>query len=97
MSLLTGYMTRSAAAPQSQLAAGGYTAKGGKKMVRKNARTCAMRGRNPDNPSDRRKGCPTEQRIEIGGVVLNCLTTVSKDTLVFCKVVYEKSINTKKN
>lgn len=49
-----------------------------------------MRGRNPDNPSDRRKGCPTEQRIEIGGVVLNCLTTVSKDTLVFCKVVYEK-------
>ena len=56
-----------------------------------------MRGRNPDNPSDRRKGCPTEQRIEIGGVVLNCLTTVSKDTLVFCKVVYEKSINTKEN
>lgn len=36
-------------------------------MVRKNARTCAMRGRNPNNPSDRRKGCPTEQRIEIGG------------------------------
>ena len=90
-------MTRSVAALQSQLAEGGYTAKGGKKMVRKNARTCAMRGRNPDNPSDRRKGCPTEQRIEIGGVVLNCLTTVSKDTLVFCKVVYEKSINTKEN
>ena len=97
MNQLTGYMTRSVVALQSQLAEGGYTAQGGKKMVRKNARTCAMRGRNPDNPSDRRRGCPTEQRIEIGGVVLNCITTVSKDTLVFCKVVYEKSINAKEN
>lgn len=28
---------------------------------------CAMRGRNPNNPSDRAKGCPTKQRIEMGG------------------------------
>lgn len=43
---------------------------------------CAMRGRNPDNPSDRTKGCPTEQRLEIGGGVSNTLTSVQKDNLV---------------
>ena len=43
-----------------------------------------MRGRNPDNPSDRTPGIKLEQRIEInyGGGVSNCLTTVSKDTLI---------------
>jgi DNA (cytosine-5)-methyltransferase 1 len=45
-------------------------------------KSCAMRGRNPDNPSDRRSGIPTEQRIEIGGDIANCLTTVQKDSLV---------------
>lgn len=44
---------------------------------------CGMRGRNPDNPSDRSKGCPTEQRIEVGGYVSNALTTVQKDNLVY--------------
>lgn len=43
---------------------------------------CAMRGRNPDNPSNRTKGCPTEQRLEIGSNVSNTLTSVQKDNLV---------------
>lgn len=43
----------------------------------------AMRGRNPQNPSDRTAGIATEQRLEIktDGVV-NTLTSVQKDTLV---------------
>lgn len=43
----------------------------------------AMRGRNPDNPSDRRTGSPTEQRLEpnLNGKT-NCLTSVTKDNLV---------------
>lgn len=45
-------------------------------------RSCAMRGRNPDNPSDRKPGIPTEQRIELVGEVANCITTVQKDSLV---------------
>lgn len=45
-------------------------------------KSCAMRGRNPENPSDRNPGIPTEQRIEMGGDVANCLTTVQKDSLV---------------
>lgn len=44
--------------------------------------TAAMRGRNPDNPSDRTAGIPTEQRLEIGGKVANTITTVQKDSLV---------------
>lgn len=46
-------------------------------------RICAMRGRNPDNPSDRTAGSPTEQRFEIGSSeTSNTLTTVQKDNLV---------------
>lgn len=43
----------------------------------------AMRGRNPDNPSDRTTGSPTEQRLEpnMSGTS-NCLTSVQKDNLV---------------
>lgn len=44
--------------------------------------SCAIRGRNPDNPSDRRAGTPTEQRLELGGDVANCLTSVQKDSMV---------------
>lgn len=33
--------------------------------------TCAMRGRNPDNPLDRTAGMHTKQRVEVGGVVQN--------------------------
>lgn len=43
----------------------------------------AMRGRNPDNPSDRSVGSPTEQRLEVNAQgASNCLTTVQKDNLV---------------
>ena len=43
----------------------------------------AMRGRNPDNPSDRRTGSPIEQRLEpnLSGKT-NYLTSVQKDNLV---------------
>lgn len=43
----------------------------------------AMRGRNPDNPSDRSAGSPTEQRLEVNMQgTSNCLTSVQKDNLV---------------
>lgn len=43
-------------------------------------------GRNPDNPSDRAAGSPTEQRLEpnMQGIS-NCLTSVQKDNLVLIK------------
>lgn len=43
-------------------------------------------GRNPDNPSDRTAGSPTEQRLEpnMQGIS-NCLTSVQKDNLVLIK------------
>lgn len=41
---------------------------------------CASRGRNPDNPGDRKAGIPTEQRLEPNtDGVSNTLTTVQKD------------------
>lgn len=43
----------------------------------------AMRGRNPDNTSDRTVGSPTEQRLEANTQgTSNCLTSVQKDNLV---------------
>ena len=43
----------------------------------------AMRGRNPENPSDRTVGLPTEQRLEPAfDGILNTLTTVQKDNLI---------------
>jgi DNA (cytosine-5)-methyltransferase 1 len=44
--------------------------------------TCDMRGRNPENPSDRNPGIELEQRLELGGDIANCITTVQKDSLV---------------
>lgn len=44
--------------------------------------SCAIRGRNPENPSDRTSGINTEQRLELGGDVANCLTSVQKDSMV---------------
>lgn len=48
----------------------------------------AMRGRNPDNPSDRTVGSPTEQRLEPNSQgICNTLTSVQKDNMVlenFC-------------
>ncbi len=44
---------------------------------------CASRGRNPGNPSDRRAGIPTEQRLEANfSGCSNTLTTVQKDNYV---------------
>ena len=52
--------------------------------------SCASRGRNPDNPSDRTAGIPTEQRLEVNDTgVANCLTSVFKDSMVL-----EPTINT---
>jgi DNA (cytosine-5)-methyltransferase 1 len=43
----------------------------------------AMRGRNPENPSDRTTGAPTEQRLELNeNGTTNTLTSVQKDNLV---------------
>lgn len=43
----------------------------------------AMRGRNPDNPSDRTAGSSTEQRLEPNSQgICNTLTSVQKDNLV---------------
>lgn len=43
----------------------------------------AMRGRNPDNPSDRTVGAPTEQRLEPNSQgICNTLTSVQKDNMV---------------
>lgn len=46
----------------------------------------AMRGRNPNNPSDRTTGSPTEQRLEANTQgTSNCLTSVRKDNMVLVK------------
>ena len=50
------------------------------------SRIAAMRGRNPDNPSDRTVGSPTEQRLEVNMQgTSNCLTSVQKDNLLLEK------------
>lgn len=44
---------------------------------------CASRGRNPENPSDKTAGTPTEQRLEINQTgCSNTITTVEKDNYV---------------
>lgn len=49
----------------------------------------AMRGRNPENPSDRTAGSPTEQRLEPNTQgTSNCLTSVQKDNLLLEKPQY---------
>lgn len=43
----------------------------------------AMRGRNPNNPSDRTTGAPTEQRFEPNSQgITNTITSVQKDNLI---------------
>lgn len=43
----------------------------------------SMRGRNPDNPSDRTAGSPTEQRLKPNSQgICNTLTSVQKDNMV---------------
>ena len=60
----------------------------------------AMRGRNPDNPSDRKAGQQLKQRLELGETdVSNTLTSVQKDNLVvegdFVARKYEEFIEEK--
>ena len=44
----------------------------------------AIRGRNPENPTSRKIGLPTEQRLELNlNGTSNALTTVQKDNVVF--------------
>ena len=48
----------------------------------------AMRGRNPENNSDRTTGAPTQQTLEINRKgTSNAITTVQKDNLVICKQI----------
>ena len=52
----------------------------------------AMRGRNPENPSDRTTGAHTEQRLEPNTQDLcNCLTGVQKDNLVMEKSIIQRA------
>lgn len=52
----------------------------------------AMRGRNPDNPSDRTAGSPTEQRLELNTQgISNCLTSVQKDNLVMEETILQRA------
>lgn len=54
----------------------------------------AFRGRNPDNPSDRTAGSPTEQRLEINrNGTSNALTTVQKDNVVIERQIVEKRVD----
>lgn len=49
----------------------------------------AMRGRNPDNPSERTAGSPTEHRLDPNTQgTCKSLTTVQKDNMVFEKPKY---------
>lgn len=50
----------------------------------------AMRGRNPENPSDRTVGSPTEQRLEPNSQgICNTLTSVQKDNLVMESSIFQ--------
>lgn len=52
---------------------------------------CASRGRNPDNPSDRKTGSPTEQRLEVNqNGTTNTITTVQKDNYVIEPVALDE-------
>lgn len=55
----------------------------GQKILVREPFIVASRGRNPENPSDRTTGSPTEQRLEPNSQgICNTLTTVQKDNLV---------------
>ena len=53
----------------------------------------ASRGRNPDNPSDRTTGSPTEQRLEPNTTnCANTLTTVQKDNYILEPKVIDDTV-----
>lgn len=55
-------------------------------VVQKEQVICAMRGRNPENPSDRTPGIELEQTLEINSEgIANTLTTVQKDNMVLIR------------
>ena len=66
---------------------GGYTSP---KVMVEEPFIVASRGRNPDNPSDRTTGAPTEQRLEpnFSGCT-NTLTSVQKDNYVAEPIIYD--------
>lgn len=66
---------------------GGYTSP---KIMVEEPFIVASRGRNPENPSDRTTGSPTEQRLEpnFSGCT-NTLTSVQKDNYVAEPIVYD--------
>lgn len=54
----------------------------------KESQIVSVRGRNPDNPSDRTAGIPTEQRLELNSQgISNTLTIVEKDNMVLERAV----------
>ena len=54
----------------------------------------ASRGRNPENPSDRTVGSPTEQRLEINySGCCNTLTSVQKDNYVIEPLLIKENTN----
>ena len=59
----------------------------------------AMRGRNPENPSDRRTGSPTQQRLEPNTHgKTNTITTVAKDNLILgCDIRKDEGIRIREN
>lgn len=65
---------------------------GGRQPMIIDSSIVAMRGRNPDNPSDRTSGSPTEQRLEpnMSGTS-NCLTSVQKDNLVMEETILQRA------
>lgn len=59
---------------------------GSYKYVVKEECCVAMRGRNPEKPTDRTPGLPTEQRLEVNNKgCVNTLTTVQKDNMILEK------------
>ncbi|MFI3165321.1 MAG: DNA (cytosine-5-)-methyltransferase [Bacillota bacterium] len=58
----------------------------------------AMRGRNPENPSSRIVGEPTEQRLEFNkDGTANTITTVQKDNLLVCEERRDEGLRTFKD
>ena len=55
-------------------------------VVEKESVCVASRGRNSDNPSDRRPGIELEQRLEVREEgICGCLTSVFKDNMILEK------------
>jgi len=59
------------------------------KIIKKETRPAAMRGRNPDNPKSRKSGEQLRQHLEVkNDGICNAITTVPKDALVAIGGVY---------